>query len=465
MIGRKQEINLQITQLIDVCLLVLALWLSYQIRFYIVPYFWPEAVVIPELPKFYWLMALIGPFGPVMLESCGFYKNPMRKSLGEALSQIGRGACILGLTIAFFVVFLRWDVPSRSVMLIVCVLAPIFLLARLRLFQRLYNKQWLYIAETKERVLFVGRSVDLASLLENMPGEQRAEFDVVGVYDVDKHNIQDFVQQLHAFSVSRVVFLVKHTHFDKIEDAVQACETEGVDAWLSADFFQTAIARPSFDVFGGRLMLVFHSAPKPSWALMWKNVFDRVGAFVLIVLTLPLWIVAILAIKVSTKGPVFFSQNRSGRFGQPFQMLKFRTMYVDAEARRRELEATNEMEGPVFKMKSDPRIFPVGVWLRRFSIDELPQLINVLRGDMSLVGPRPLPVYEIERIKKRAQRRRLSMKPGLTCLWQVKGRNQITSFEEWVELDLNYIDHWSLGLDFKILALTVPAVLRGSGAR
>jgi lipopolysaccharide/colanic/teichoic acid biosynthesis glycosyltransferase len=139
-------------------------------------------------------------------------------------------------------------------------------------------------------------------------------------------------------------------------------------------------------------------------------------------------------------------------------------MHTDAESKRAELESLNEMDGPVFKIKDDPRIFGLGRWLRKTSIDELPQLLNVLWGEMSLVGPRPLPVYEIERIEKHAQRRRLSVKPGLTCLWQVTGRNGIKNFEEWVALDLKYIDNWSLWLDLKILVKTLPAVFRGLGA-
>jgi exopolysaccharide biosynthesis polyprenyl glycosylphosphotransferase len=211
-------------------------------------------------------------------------------------------------------------------------------------------------------------------------------------------------------------------------------------------------------------MLVFHSTPQVSWALLVKGVIDRVGALVLLVLTAPLWLVAAAGILISSRSPVFFRQQRAGRYGKPFQMWKFRTMRTDAEAVRSELPGQNEMEGPVFKIRDDPRIFPFGSWLRRLSIDELPQLINVLRGKMSLVGPRPLPVYEIEKIEKRAQRRRLSVKPGLTCLWQVSGRNRITSFDDWVALDLAYIDNWSLWLDLQIIARTLPAVLRGSGA-
>ena len=181
-------------------------------------------------------------------------------------------------------------------------------------------------------------------------------------------------------------------------------------------------------------------------------------------LSLPLWLVAIIGIRFSSRGPVFFRQERAGLYGKPFIMWKFRTMHQGAEKKRSELEAHNEMDGPVFKITNDPRIFSFGRWLRRTSIDELPQLINVLRGEMSLVGPRPLPVYEIQRIEKHAQRRRLSVKPGLTCLWQVTGRNGIKNFEEWVALDLKYIDNWSFWLDLQILAQTLPAVIRGSGA-
>ncbi len=189
------------------------------------------------------------------------------------------------------------------------------------------------------------------------------------------------------------------------------------------------------------------------------------GALVLLVVSAPLWLVAIAGIRLNSRGPVIFRQDRAGRNGKPFLMYKFRTMCVDAETRKEALAQRNQMQGPVFKVEDDPRIFPFGSWLRRRSIDELPQLINVLRGEMSLVGPRPLPLYEIARIEKDAQRRRLSVKPGLTCLWQIMGRNRINSFEDWVALDLKYNDNWSLWLDLEILCKTLPAVLRGAGAR
>jgi lipopolysaccharide/colanic/teichoic acid biosynthesis glycosyltransferase len=162
---------------------------------------------------------------------------------------------------------------------------------------------------------------------------------------------------------------------------------------------------------------------------------------------------------------VLFRQKRSGLNGAPFTIYKFRTMVTNAEQYQHELAAMNEMKGPVFKVTNDPRITPIGRFLRKYSLDELPQLLNVLRGEMSLVGPRPLPVDEVKRFNDLAHRRRLSVKPGITCLWQVSGRNNVSDFRDWVRLDLEYIDNWSLWLDFKILWRTVPVVLMGVGAR
>ena len=233
---------------------------------------------------------------------------------------------------------------------------------------------------------------------------------------------------------------------------------------MAADFFQTSIARPNFQMVGGKPMLVFRSTPEISWALLLKNMFDRLAALILIVISSPLWLFAAIGIRMSSTGPVMFSQKRGGLYGRPFTMLKFRTMVMDAEDKQKALEDANQMSGPVFKLDDDPRIFRFGSLLRRTSIDELPQLINVLLGQMSLVGPRPLPAYEVAKIEQSSQRRRLSVKPGITCLWQIGGRNRITDFDEWVALDLEYIDNWSLWLDTKILLKTVPVVLRGSGA-
>jgi len=184
-----------------------------------------------------------------------------------------------------------------------------------------------------------------------------------------------------------------------------------------------------------------------------------------LILLSPLLLFVALAVRLTSQGPIIFRQKRAGLHGSPFEMWKFRTMQVDAEQQKAELEAFNEMTGPVFKMQNDPRVTAIGRFLRRTSIDEFPQLINVLRGEMSLVGPRPLPVYEVEKFEDPVHRRRLSMKPGLTCLWQVQGRSKIVDFSDWVRMDLEYIDNWSLFLDAYIILRTIPTVLAGIGAR
>jgi exopolysaccharide biosynthesis polyprenyl glycosylphosphotransferase len=197
-----------------------------------------------------------------------------------------------------------------------------------------------------------------------------------------------------------------------------------------------------------------------------KQALDLFGALVALLIFGPLVMFPIaVLIKLTSPGPVMFRQQRSGINGAPFSIFKFRTMNSNAEQFKHELAAMNEMSGPVFKVTNDPRITPIGRWLRKFSLDELPQLFNVLRGEMSLVGPRPLPVDEVRRFNDLAHRRRLSVKPGLTCLWQVSGRNKISNFQDWVRLDLKYIDNWSIWLDVAILLRTIPVVVLGTGAK
>jgi exopolysaccharide biosynthesis polyprenyl glycosylphosphotransferase len=405
------------------------------------------------------------PFTPIMLEERGFYSNLLNKSPARSLKQLAESLAWIGMMLGACVIFFKWSVPSRTVVLMAVPIAAFLLLLREAYQRQTLRNKLLVGGMARERVLFAGLPEDVQRLHNGMTSEQRADMDVRGVIDIMTEPVTALVDAMHEHSVSRVIFAAQHIHFGKIEEAVQACETEGVEAWISADFFQTSIARPTFDVLSGRLMLVFHSAPQASWSLLAKDLLDRVGAAIALVLTLPLWLIAVLGIKLTSRGKVFFKQERSGRFGHPFVMYKFRTMDDGSESLRDQLATEgNEMDGPVFKLRKDPRIFAFGQFLRKFSIDELPQLINVLRGEMSLVGPRPLPVYEIQRIEKDAQRRRLSVKPGLTCLWQVSGRNGIKNFDEWVALDLKYIDNWSLWLDLSILCRTLPAVLRGTGA-
>ncbi len=264
--------------------------------------------------------------------------------------------------------------------------------------------------------------------------------------------------------VDEVVFAVPGYDPDRFAEALHACDERGVDVLLT----MPSVLPPSgkvelATVTGFDLpMLGMTRVPTSQGRLLVKRLIDIAGALAGLLLASPVLIATMIAIKTSSPGPIFFKQVRAGRHGRKFTMYKFRSMVVDAEALRAKLEHLNEMGGPVFKIKHDPRITGIGRFIRATSIDELPQLFNVLLGDMSLVGPRPPLPSEVCQYEP-WQRRRLSVKPGLTGLWQVSGRNQV-DFDQWMELDLKYIDNWSLWLDFVILLRTVPAVVRGSGA-
>lgn len=463
MIGRKQELNLQFLQIVDGLLLVIAFWMAHTIRFVAVDWFVFDKPIGP-FSEFQWLLFVILPFGPIMLELQGFYTHPLQKTAPKSLSQIGRAAFWLGLIIAACSYFLRLDVPSRAVMPMFAVLAVTVLLIRER-FTILRARNRARSEALREPVILVGTPRDLQQLRQSFTPEERVEIEIVQEIDIESEPVMVLVDALHKHSVSRVIFAGGHSHLNRLQEGIAACEIEGVEAWLVADFIRTSIARPDFDVFGSRPMLVFRTTPALSWALLVKEFIDRLGALAALVLAAPLLALIALGIRLTSPGPIIFRQQRGGKNGRPFTMYKFRSMDTNASMRQAELAIYNQMSGPVFKIEKDPRVTPFGRFLRKTSLDELPQLVNVLKGEMSLVGPRPLPLYEVEKFETTAQRRRLSMKPGLTCLWQVNGRNAINNFSDWVRLDLEYIDNWSLWLDIKILIRTVPVVLFGAGAR
>jgi exopolysaccharide biosynthesis polyprenyl glycosylphosphotransferase len=381
--------------------------------------------------------------------------------------QMAQALVIVGFLVGVLVVALQLPVESRWILGSALPIAVTLLLLREGLL-RAFVLQTVRAEDAKEAVIYVGSENSLAEFEENLNQDAREQYKVVAQFRPSEGSVDDFRDLLKAESVGRVIFAAKHTEFGTLAELVEACELQGVEAWISADFIRTQVARPDFDSLGGKPMLVLRSTPELSWALWVKEVIDRVGSLCIILATLLICIPAAIGIKISSpRGPVFFRQKRAGRYGKPFMMWKFRTMVPDAEARLAAVkeEEGNEMSGPVFKLENDPRVFPFGRFLRKFSIDEFPQFLNVLKGDMSLVGPRPLPIYEVEKFEKSEHRRRLSMKPGITCIWQAGGRNTITSFEDWVKMDLEYIDNWSLLLDLTLLLKTVPAVLFGWGAK
>lgn len=263
-------------------------------------------------------------------------------------------------------------------------------------------------------------------------------------------------------AVDEVVVVNIGQNLDKLQVIAVLCEEVGVRISLVADLLNLSISKTVFRHMAGIPLLSYTTTPIDEWGLFFKRMLDIVASATMMVALFPVFSIVAVAIKVTSPGPVVFGQTRSGQSGRLFKLYKFRSMVVDAEDKLAELTDLNEMDGPVFKIRRDPRITKVGRFIRRTSIDELPQLYNVLKGEMSLVGPRPPLPEEVEKYE-RWQRRRLSVRPGITCIWQVSGRNQI-DFDEWMRLDLQYIDNWSLSLDIKILVRTFAAVLTAKGA-
>jgi exopolysaccharide biosynthesis polyprenyl glycosylphosphotransferase len=298
---------------------------------------------------------------------------------------------------------------------------------------------------------------------------------ILGFVDLDDRISTDEVRALWAGSLANLETILMHRPVDEvvialpirsqyaeIQKAIETCWRVGVRCKYLADVFDHGRARPRFEQ-GERFGTVAMGVAAEDGRLIVKRTIDIVGTAVAGVLALPVLLCAAVLIKLTSPGPVLYSQERHGMHKRRFRMYKLRTMVVDAEARQLTLETCNEAAGPIFKIRNDPRITPVGRFLRRTSIDELPQLWNVLRGDMSLVGPRPLPVRDVQRFTEGALMRRFSVRPGVTGLWQISKRGTM-DFDDWIRLDMRYIDEWSLALDFRILAVTLPAVLRGSGA-
>jgi len=465
MLRRDQHIRMQVHQLTDACLFGFSFWLANQLRVNpaVIDFF--NFAVLPDhaFDKVVWLYFALVPVSPLVLESQGFYHQPMLGPRSGVLWPLlkGVGFVTLGLVLIMYS-FHLFTPRAVPVFFGVISFSLIFLKEE---FVRWYMSSHLAEAQFKRRFILVGIEREISRIRQELT--ERADHSVTIVAEVNliETPVQQLVAELHNHSVYGVILSAKHTNFEQVEYVIRACELEGVEVWLVADFFSTQISRTSLDELLGRPLLIFRTTPEASWRIVVKQVMDVAGSFLLLVLGSPVFLGLALLIKLTSPGPILFCQQRSGLNGRPFTIFKFRTMVTNAEQFQHELSAMNEMTGPVFKVTNDPRVTPVGKFLRKWSLDELPQIFNVLRGDMSLVGPRPLPVDEVKRFENLSHRRRLSVKPGLTCLWQVKGRNQISDFREWVRLDLEYIDNWSLGLDIKILFLTIPAVLRGTGAK
>ncbi len=405
----------------------------------------------------------------------GFYTFGRTLTNGEILTLTARSTTIVMLCI--MVVLFAFKIQSISRLFVVMFGVVHFALAMLaKLAMKHITGRMQSQGFNTVNALIIGTGPLARRMIASIASRPELGYRLIGCVDVDPALVGTDVEGIRVIGlasdlenillreqVDEVFFAMPAHLIGNLPRIIWACEEIGIRFSLMADFLQTSIAKAGVRYFLDVPLLTFSTTPSQVGQLIIKAVLDRVLTAVGIVVLAPVFAAIAIAIKLDSPGPVLFRQVRSGLNGRRFTMYKFRTMVENAEQLQEELRRFNEMSGPVFKMTRDPRVTRVGRWLRRTSMDELPQLVNVLMGDMSLVGPRPPIPEEVERYE-RWQRRRLSMRPGLTCYWQISGRNEV-NFAEWMEMDLMYIDNWSLKLDFIILGKTIPAVISGRGAR
>lgn len=398
-----------------------------------------------------------------MLASQGFYDRPRLTSRFGTLLVLLRAGVLTTFALIVLVFLIRVHV-ARSLILLVGGFGSLLVYARHELV-RWFEETAVAREQYRRRVLRVGTPAENDRLLASLSAGERDLIVDAGEFDPRVLAPSELRRRLHEDNINAVVLSLNGLDPGRLAPLLAACEREGVEAIVRPGLAAASPHRFAVDQLGGEPVLTYRAQSASPSQLAIKHAIDLVVGSLLLIVFVPVCLLVALAIWATSGRPVIFKQQRAGLNGRPFTLYKFRTMTVDAHLRQAALAAHNEMTGPVFKVRADPRVTRLGRILRRHSLDEIPQLLNVLRGEMSLVGPRPLPVEEVARFDDDAHRRRLSVKPGLTCLWQIGGRNDIADFEDWVRLDLDYIDQWSLWLDLKILVATVPVMLLGRGGR
>ena len=474
----------------DNCLVLLAFFLTYYSRDFIIqlasrldlpPVYRPQ--VLGALDTYLVILGAGLPLFNVLLSMLGAYRSMRFASTFSLLRLCLSVSAIAFLCLSSFLYLCKFDL-SRSFLTIFTGLSGlgfflerVFVLGILRFF-RARGKNFrnvlivgtgaqarrIYLEFMRQRELGV-RIVGFVDVSGAVEGQKSCSH----VYDLPARVVCDpegFEDTLKKYVVDEVFCTDVERCFPVLQSLAQIAAEEGVQLTLTANLFSLEILQSDMSYFGSIPLIHYHSSPggRDTGALVIKRSMDVVIASMLLVILSPFLLLVALLVKLDSPGPVFFRQRRVGKNGRIFTLLKFRSMIQGAEKMLPELSKKNEMSGPVFKLKNDPRVTKLGKILRRFSIDELPQLINVLRGDMSLVGPRPPLPNEVSKYLRK-QRRRLSMRPGLTCTWQVSGRNDIQDFDYWTKLDLDYIDNWSLWRDVVLLFRTIPVVVSGAGAR
>jgi exopolysaccharide biosynthesis polyprenyl glycosylphosphotransferase len=413
----------------------------------------------------------------VIFDAFGLYRSRRLSSARAETLDIVKATAVASVAILGVAALFNIDLMTLRFLIVFWVLST-SLTTSARLTLRLILERFRVHGRNLRNILIVGtnsRALRFAELVESKP---TLGYQIKGFVDEEwsglarfrgtgrelAARLRDFDRYIREHVVDEVVLaLPVSSHYAQFSHVLRTCEEQGILLHMLPDFFDLKYARLTLEVLEDQPVITLRTGAMEGWPLLVKRLFDVAIALVLLILLGPLFVVVALAIKLTSAGPIFFVQERVGLNKRLFRVLKFRTMVQDAERQQTALEERNEVSGPVFKIRNDPRITRVGAFLRRTSIDELPQLINVFLGDMSLVGPRPLPVRDYRGFDADWHRRRVSVRPGITCLWQIRGRSSIP-FEQWMELDMLYIDTWSLWLDFKVLVCTLPAVLSGRGA-
>lgn len=450
MIDQRKRIFAVNLWLFDVFLTALSFFLAYRFRLLLEL----EGHTVMPIQIYLWMLAIIIPTWAVLLPAFRLYSDLTLPPLAQ-IARLSKAIGLAWLIMAALSYLVNPDTPARLIIVFTLVINYILLVS----YRVILLKTTKHGVLDTRHVAVIGSGQAARDFARTIENQHAWGLKLIGVYRLDEVR-----SVLEGGGIDELILVVERETLDEFTDTFLLCEELGVTARVVLNFFPHSIARMELHEFEGFPLLSFSTTPTNEALMFVRRILDIVLAgFILLVFGPTVMLATAILIKLSSSGPVFFKQQRCGLNGRLFTMYKFRSMVDNAEQHRFEFETLNEMDGPVFKASRDPRITRIGKIIRRRSIDELPQLFNVLRGDMSLVGPRPPLPQEVARYE-RWQRRRLSMKPGMTCLWQISGRNEV-SFQDWMKLDLTYIDNWSLLLDLKILLKTVPVVILGRGAK
>ncbi len=454
-------------ELLDLSALSFALWLAF---FYGGPDgvgYVVKAIFAPTFESSVFVIGVLGSW-TFVLSSFWLYRSKRLAGWKDELADVLRAVVFCTLILATLILLAEWQIFPKRFLLIFAATSFVLLFS-LRLVKRNLLKQFRLHGRNLRSVIVIGagrRGQEIVKLIKAKP---EIGYHFAGFVDDLKvpqtlGSLSQISQVLSENVIDEVIIcLPVKTFYDRMELIAKAAEEQGITVRIYSDLFNLKLARAVAGEIGDAPILSLYTTSFSNWQRFLKNAIDFIGGLILLILAAPLMLMIALVIKLNSAGPIFFIQERVGYNKRLFKMFKFRTMAADAVEQQKKLESLNEADGPVFKIKNDPRITSVGKWLRKTSLDELPQLLNVLLGDLSLVGPRPLPERDFQKFNQMWFNRRFSVKPGITCIWQISGRSE-TSFDKWIMQDLEYIDKWSVSLDLKILFKTIPTVLRGTGA-